>query len=198
MINAAKASGLVLLLVQLFHGSADGLFFPAVAAPAAATATAGAAGTATLVGATVGGAAAAPALIGLAGAAVGAGLLGALALSAVGRSRGRGRGRGRRFRGRREAALDAETYYIRRIQELEPEECMKKMVCILAATNQSSNPILNAFDSNLEEFSFEKDAVMDGFEYRVAAKVGFLLKDQRKCDLKYKCSVDTQTLMKFS
>ncbi|QQP34966.1 Hypothetical protein FKW44_023040, partial [Caligus rogercresseyi] len=63
MINTAKASGLVLLLVQLFHGSADGLFFPAVAAPAAATATAGATGTATVVGATAGGAAAAPALM---------------------------------------------------------------------------------------------------------------------------------------
>ncbi|QQP34976.1 Uncharacterized protein FKW44_023053 [Caligus rogercresseyi] len=72
------------------------------------------------------------------------------------------------------------------------------MICILAATNQESNPIFQAFGNDLDDIPFENDAAEIGFEYRVAAKVGHMVRDHRKCEFKYKCSMDTKFLMEFS
>uniref|UniRef100_A0A0K2VKV0 Uncharacterized protein n=1 Tax=Lepeophtheirus salmonis TaxID=72036 RepID=A0A0K2VKV0_LEPSM len=176
---------------------AEGIFFPTAAVVPGAVAATGATAIATSV---------APNLIGIIGAAAGAKLLGLGALALANRGGGgRNRRRRPRFRGRRDVDSEGEdskvqedidsSPYIKIIHELEPEECMRKMICSLAASNKQDNPILFAFGNNSEELSIDKDAFKIGFDYKTAAKVGSYVKDIRKCEIRYKCSIGINQLL---
>ncbi|XP_040579547.1 uncharacterized protein [Lepeophtheirus salmonis] len=176
---------------------AEGIFFPTAAVVPGAVAATGATAIATSV---------APNLIGIIGAAAGAKLLGLGALALANRGGGGRNGRRRpRFRGRRDVDSEGEdskvqeeidsSPYIKIIHELEPEECMRKMICSLAASNKQDNPILFAFGNNSEELSIDKDAFKIGFDYKTAAKVGSYVKDIRKCEIRYKCSIGINQLL---
>ncbi|XP_040579546.1 uncharacterized protein [Lepeophtheirus salmonis] len=179
---------------------AEGIFFPAAAVVPGAVAATGATAIATSI---------APNLLGIAGAAAGAKILGLGALALANRRGGGGGGRNRRrrtrFRGRRDVDSEGEdstvqeeidsSPYIKIIHELEPEECMRKMICSLAASNKQDNPILFAFGNNLEKSSIDKDAFKIGFDYKIAAKFGSYVKDIRKCEIRYKCSIGTDQLL---
>ncbi|XP_040579548.1 uncharacterized protein [Lepeophtheirus salmonis] len=188
----------VIFTLLLATHFAEGFFFPAAVAVPGAVAATGATAIATSI---------APNLLGIAGAAAGAKILGLGALALANRRGGGGRNRRRRtrFRGRRDVDSEGEdstvqaeidsSPYIKIIHELEPEECMRKMICSLAASNKQDNPILFAFGNNLEKSSIDKDAFKIGFDYKTAAKVGSYVKDIRKCEVRYKCSIGINQLL---
>eukprot|EP00096_Caligus_rogercresseyi_P014328 TRINITY_DN6823_c0_g1_i1.p1 TRINITY_DN6823_c0_g1~~TRINITY_DN6823_c0_g1_i1.p1 ORF type:complete len:174 (+),score=37.91 TRINITY_DN6823_c0_g1_i1:31-552(+) len=166
----------VIIVCVSFLLSGTSAILPQVAIPLATTTA--------LAGATGGGTAT---LLAVAGAAklIGAGILATSLGSGL-------------SRGRRSAEINVDEQPIRVIEELEPQQCMRKLICDLAATNQESNPIFVALGRSAEKLTFEEDALTAGFEFRAAARVGQYLKDIERCQLRYSCPFSNEQLLQIA
>ncbi|XP_040579976.1 uncharacterized protein [Lepeophtheirus salmonis] len=100
-------------------------------------------------------------------------------------------------RRRRDASEEEQKSLLKVIRELEPEDCMKKMICSLAVMDLKDNPILFPFDAQSAENNLKSENDL-AFEYRVAAKIGKSLKSVNNCDSFYKCSISSEQLLKLA
>eukprot|EP00096_Caligus_rogercresseyi_P006053 TRINITY_DN22210_c0_g1_i1.p1 TRINITY_DN22210_c0_g1~~TRINITY_DN22210_c0_g1_i1.p1 ORF type:complete len:195 (+),score=38.80 TRINITY_DN22210_c0_g1_i1:34-618(+) len=104
-----------------------------------------------------------------------------------------------RHRYRRSAVQQDPDTLLKIIQQLEPEDCMKKMICDLAALGQEENPILIPFNGQSENNGLNDDSSEDLYlEYKVAAKVGNYVKDVKSCEVVYKCSISSSHLVSIA
>ena len=72
----------------------------------------------------------------------------------------------------------------------EPDQCYRRLICVLAAGAIPDN------DKLLRLFNTEVSPVSPKFEYVTAAKVGKIVKNADSCEVRYSCPLNTTEIAK--
>ena len=97
----------------------------------------------------------------------------------------------RRSRHRRSAEQDYEDDAFLVLNNAEPAQCYRRLICDMAAgAIPDQDKILSLFNKDVSPVSPK-------FEYSTAAKVGKLVKNAALCEVRYTCPLSTQEIAKL-
>ena len=94
-------------------------------------------------------------------------------------------------RGKRSADLDNEDAAFLVLNNSEPAQCYRRLICDMAAGAVPDQ------DKILSLFNTEVSPVSPKFEYVTAAKVGKLVKNAGLCEIRYSCPLNSQEIAKL-
>jgi len=94
-------------------------------------------------------------------------------------------------RGRRSAEADSQDAAFLVLNNAEPAQCYRRLICDMAAGAIPDQ------DKILSLFNTEVSPVSAKFEYATAAKVGKMVKNAGLCEVRYSCPLNSQEIAKL-